>query len=191
VNYLIDTNVISEVQKGDRCDAHVAAWLVRNHLLMSSTAQRKDISDPLVINEFANKVGDKMHLDYIYLLTVADMRATNPNIYNAWKASLLEDLYHATKNALQRGLNNPLVRQERINDNRRAAQELLLKRGWKKEKIETFWTTVGNNYFLRHHPEEICWHVHEIFCALEGGNPRSPTPSRARRAGGEQEHPSR
>ena len=54
-------------------DGKLVAWLVRNHLTMSVTAQRKDISDPDVVYDFARKVGDLVHLDYLYVLTVADI----------------------------------------------------------------------------------------------------------------------
>ena len=64
-------------------DGKLVRWLVENHLLMSMTAQRKDIDDPEVIHEFALVVGDKLHLDYLYALTVCDIRATNPELWNS------------------------------------------------------------------------------------------------------------
>jgi [protein-PII] uridylyltransferase len=74
-------------------DAGVVAWLVRNHLILSTTAQKKDIGDPAVIDEFASIVRDPLHLDYLYVLTVADVRGTNPKLWNSWKATLFSDLY--------------------------------------------------------------------------------------------------
>ena len=68
------------------------------------TAQKKDISDPKVISEFARTVGDQSHLDYLYVLTVADVRGTNPKLWNSWKASLFHEFYERTKRALRRGL---------------------------------------------------------------------------------------
>jgi [protein-PII] uridylyltransferase len=71
---------------------------------MSVTAQRQDISDPDVIRRFASIVGERERLDYLYLLTVADIAGTSPKLWNAWKDRLLADLHGATRFALRRGL---------------------------------------------------------------------------------------
>jgi [protein-PII] uridylyltransferase len=78
-------------------DARMVAWLVRNHLELSITAQKQDIADPEVISAFAHKVGDENHLDYLYVLTCADVRGTNPKLWNSWKASLFHDFYDRVK----------------------------------------------------------------------------------------------
>ena len=83
---------------------------------MSVTAQRQDISDPDVINRFADAVGDREHLDYLYLLTCADIAGTSPKLWNAWKDRLLADLYTATRYALRRGLEHPVHADEIIAD---------------------------------------------------------------------------
>src|SRR6201999_894181 len=80
-------------------DARLVAWLVRNHLELSITAQKQDIADPQVINAFARKVGDENHLDYLYVLTSADVRGTNPKLWNSWKASLFQEFYERVKRA--------------------------------------------------------------------------------------------
>src|SRR3546814_16955084 len=93
---------------------------------MSTTAQRKDLSDPQVIHDFAQIVGDETRLDYLYVLTVADINATNPTLWNSWRASLLRQLYTETKRALKRGLENPLGREEKIrqrSEERRVGKE--------------------------------------------------------------------
>ena len=108
-----------------RYEARLVAWLVSHHLLLSTTAQKKDISDPTVIHEFALTIGDQVHLDYLYLLTVADVRGTNPKLWNSWKANLFEELYKRTKVVMRRGLHNPIDRDELITDHKQQARALL------------------------------------------------------------------
>ena len=78
-------------------DTKLIEWLVENHLLMSVTSQKKDLEDNFVIKEFATKVTSLENLKYLYCLTVADVSATNPNLWNSWNASLLKQLYDRTK----------------------------------------------------------------------------------------------
>jgi [protein-PII] uridylyltransferase len=97
-------------------EARTVAWLVRHHLALSTTAQKQDIGDPDVVIRFATLVSDQAHLDYLYVLTVADVRGTNPKLWNSWKASLFRDLYELTSRALRRGLENPIDREQLIFD---------------------------------------------------------------------------
>ena len=87
----------------DKAETSLIAWLVGNHLEMSETAQKRDISDPRTIVKFAKLVGDVEHLRLLYILTVADIRAVGPNVWNAWKGQLLADLYHNTEAAMRGG----------------------------------------------------------------------------------------
>nr|WP_156780930.1 [protein-PII] uridylyltransferase [Hyphomonas sp. Mor2] len=87
----------------DAAETDLVAWLVGNHLEMSETAQKRDISDPRTIVTFAEKVMDLEHLRLLYILTVADIRAVGPNVWNAWKGQLLGDLYYNTEAALRGG----------------------------------------------------------------------------------------
>jgi [protein-PII] uridylyltransferase len=143
-------------------DAKLVAWLVRHHLVMSTTAQRKDISDPEVINEFARKVGDQVHLDYLYLLTVADIRGTNPVLWNSWKDALLRELYDSTRRALRRGVGNPIDKDEWIAETKSEALALLGRSKIDKDSIIPFWRDLGEEYFLRHRTDEIAWHTQAI-----------------------------
>lgn len=152
-------------------DSNLVAWLVRNHLVMSSTAQRKDITDPEVVHEFAMQMGDKMHLDYLFLLTVSDIRATSPSVWNTWKGSLLRELYSATEAAFRRGLENPMMLSERINDYKRQARERLLNKNIKEEAFAPLWENFGDEYFSRYTPDEISWHTENI---LAHHNPDEP-----------------
>jgi len=140
-------------------DSRIVAWLVRHHLALSMTAQKKDISDPDVINEFAAMVGDEKHLDYLYVLTVADIRGTNPDLWNSWKATLLRDLYDLTTRALRRGVENPIDRDELIKETKTDAAALLVSTGVDDATIESLWGLLPEDYFLRYRTEEIAWHA--------------------------------
>ncbi|HZV62751.1 MAG TPA: [protein-PII] uridylyltransferase [Methylophilaceae bacterium] len=136
-------------------DADLVAWLVRAHLVMSSTAQKSDISDPGVIEAFAKFVGSERRLTALYLLTVADIRGTSPAVWNAWKAKLLENLYVATRRLL-RGENKDvnaelLARQQQAN-------KTLSHYGILEKSYKPLWDTLGRPYFLRHESHEIAWH---------------------------------
>ncbi len=143
-------------------DTHLVCWLVENHLLMSTTAQRKDISDPEVIHDFALKMGNQVRLDYLYVLTIADINATNPNLWNSWRASLLRQLYAETKRALRRGLDNPPNRAEQIADTQRAAMDIMVRNGIDEDDIENLWDQLDEGYFLRHTASDIAWQTEAI-----------------------------
>ena len=143
-------------------DSELVAWLVKNHLLMSMTAQRKDISDPDTISEFARHVGDQTRLDYIYLLTVGDIRGTNPKLWNSWRASLLQELYALTRRALFRGLDNPLDRESLIAHAKRLAKALLEANNISAAQTEQQWSHLEDEYFLRNSAEEIAWQTEAL-----------------------------
>ncbi len=152
-------------------DARLVSWLVRNHLLMSMTAQRKDISDPEVINRFAEQVGDRTRLDYLYLLTVADIRATNPSLWNSWRNSLLMELHNGTKRALRRGLEHPIDNEELVRETQQQARRRLKGKGLHHMTVKSIWRHFTNDYFLRHSAEEIAWHTEAIARTYREGEP--------------------
>ena len=88
---------------------------------MSTTAQRKDIQNPEVIHEFALLVQDQIRLDYLFLLTVADINATNPTLWNSWRATLMRQLYSETKKVLRSGLESYVDRSDYIKENQEHA----------------------------------------------------------------------
>jgi len=143
-------------------DAKLVAWLVEKHLIMSKTAQREDTSDPEVINKFAAKVGDRAHLNYLYLLTVADIQGTNPELWNSWKEALFTDLYNKTHLALRRGLENPINKSERLQETKQKAAALIKQYIQSKIEINKFWELLGDDYFIRYSPDEIAWHTSSI-----------------------------
>jgi [protein-PII] uridylyltransferase len=140
-------------------EARIVAWLVRNHLILSTTAQKKDIGDPDVVNEFASLVRDPLHLDYLYVLTVADVRGTNPKLWNSWKATLFRDLYELTHRALLRGLENPIDREQLILEKKAQARDALREAGIDDERTDEVWKLLNETYFLRHRSDEIAWHT--------------------------------
>ncbi|HUW98377.1 MAG TPA: [protein-PII] uridylyltransferase [Acidiferrobacter sp.] len=142
-------------------DAQLVAWLVRNHLIMSWTAQHTDISDPDIVAGFAQLVGDREHLDNLYLLTVADIRGTSPEVWNAWKGRLLAQLYSDTTRVLRRGFGHPIDLDAHIADLKRDA--LVLSADCASvEAVEQHWQRMDADYFLRHDAESIAWHA----CAI-------------------------
>ena len=143
-------------------DTELIVWLVKNHLLMSHIAQRRDISDPQEILRFAEIMGTQERLDYLYTLTVADIAGTNPELWNAWRSSLMRQLYTETRRALSRGFENPLERDEVIAATKRAAAELLEYRGFLEEELAELWSSRGDDYFLRERAEDIAWHTESI-----------------------------
>jgi [protein-PII] uridylyltransferase len=153
----VDAEAFCLEQGLGRYEARLVAWLVRNHLILSITAQKKDISDPDVIHGFAQRVGDQTHLDYLYVLTVADVRGTNPKLWNAWKARLFEEFYERTKQALRRGLETPVDQEELIRNTQASARAGIS--GLDAGAIDAVWSQWSEAYFLRYAPEEIAWHT--------------------------------
>ena len=167
----VDAAQFCERHKLPAWDSRLVVWLVKNHLVMSTTAQRKDLSDPQVIHEFAQLVGDQTHLDYLYVLTVADINATNPSLWNSWRASLLRQLYTETKRALRRGLENPVDREEQIRQTQAAALDVLVRGGIDQDDAEQLWSQLGDDYFLRHTSSDVAWHTEAILQHPAGKDP--------------------
>ena len=152
-------------------DTRLVAWLVQHHLLMSNVAQRKDINDPAVVRDFASTVGDQIHLDYLFLLTIADIRGTNPRLWTSWKQSLLSELYLLTLRRLRGSGGSSSDRAQRVEETRNEARQLLDSGRFPDHAISLLWSTLGEEYFLRHRPSEIAWHTETILSADEDDLP--------------------
>lgn len=149
-------------------EGKMVAWLTRNHLIMSLTAQKKDISDPDVVQGFAEQMGDMEHLDYLYCLTVADINATNPTLWTNWKASLLRQLYSQAREIIRAGIDRPVDHQMLIEDTKFAAIDILADE-FPTTEIEEVWQELGDDYFLKESADEIVWHTSAIL--RHGDNP--------------------
>nr|WP_175401981.1 bifunctional uridylyltransferase/uridylyl-removing protein GlnD [Veronia pacifica] len=151
-----------------RPESKLVSWLVENHLLMSITAQRRDIYDPDVITEFAKTVRDEERLEFLVCLTVADICATNPELWNSWKRTLLSELFYATQKALRRGLENPPDIRERIRHNQHLAAAILRKKDHSQNAINSLWQGFKADYFLRSTHKQIAWHSHHLLHHNDG-----------------------
>ncbi|WP_390623812.1 bifunctional uridylyltransferase/uridylyl-removing protein GlnD [Vibrio gallicus] len=164
-----------------KAEAKLVAWLVKNHLMMSVTAQKRDIQDPEVITEFAKKVRNEEYLEFLVCLTVADICATNPEFWNSWKRSLLSELFYSTQRALRRGLEHPADARERIRHNQQQASLILQARGFDKKEVDLLWQRFKADYFLRHTHQQLVWHTEGILQKHQQGETlilASPTTTR-------------
>ncbi|CAE6896351.1 GlnD hydrolyzes PII-UMP to PII and UMP (deuridylylation). Thus [Vibrio sp. B1REV9] len=188
-----DHSVIGEGEAYDFCiehglskpEAKLVSWLVRHHLIMSVTAQRRDIYDPDVITEFAKQVRDEERLEFLVCLTVADICATNPELWNSWKRTLLAELFYSTQRALRRGLENPVDVRERIRHNQQMASALLRKEGFSARQIEVLWQRFKADYFLRHTHKQIAWHCENLLRMEDPSKPLVLISKKATRGGTE------
>lgn len=156
-----DVEVFAKQHDLPERDKNLIAWLVEHHLLMSVVAQRRDIYDPEVIQEFASTVRTKENLKHLYALTLADIRATNSNLWNEWKSSLLRELYLMTRKALENGLENTVDLQSREDDHKQQAMAKLLE-NYEESAIKKVWESFPKDYFVRFKPDQIVWHTHIV-----------------------------
>lgn len=143
-------------------DTDLVCWLVENHLLMSQTSQKQDIADAEVIHQFATTVADSVRLSYLYVLTVADMRATNPSLWNYWKENLLNELYNSTNRLYRFGMVSEYLQSHRLSARKKEAYETLVDTGIDPEKIESYWARLPDEYFLRHAVDDIVWQTRTL-----------------------------
>jgi [protein-PII] uridylyltransferase len=137
--------------------AQRVAWLVEQHLVMSQTAQRRDITDPETLRGFCELVGNQARLDYLYLVTIADIAATSPKLWNNWKGSLLWELYTMTSRALSEGSTNLFDREHHIQQARFEVREHLLEAGFEAGAIDALWESLPQDVFLSFSMEQLEW----------------------------------
>lgn len=147
-------------------DTKLVAWLVRHHLEFSSVAQRKDLSDPNVILEFARLVGDQNRLNYLYLLTVADVCSTSDDVWNDWKNALFLELFNETSNALDKALEIPKDKTKKALLHQEKAREILAKNALNASDYQALWNGFKKTeFFNRQTPFEISRITQQLYQA--------------------------
>lgn len=144
---------------------HVA-WLVGHHLIMSDVAQRRDIGDPATVANFAKAVGTLERLRMLLVLTVADIRAVGPGIWNDWKAQLLRDLYKLTEAALRGGRTDETFLRRQLAAQAEEARAKILS----DPHLAEWFSSVEDAYWLGFDESQHAWHAGEISEALRDGS---------------------
>jgi [protein-PII] uridylyltransferase len=132
-------------------------FLVRHHLTMHHLATRRDIHDPRLVADFAKTVGTQSNLDHLYVLTFADLKATNPKLWNNWQDSLLIELYEATREVFERGEMVETDETERAARVRARLREPVDDGG--REKLESFLDEMPDRYFVSTPEADIRRHL--------------------------------
>lgn len=122
-------------------DRALLTWLVAHHLDHSLTAQKKDLTDPDTIAAYAATIPSADHLDHLYLLTLADISATNPSLWNTWRASLLYDLYQQTRHQLEHHQDSLHAREHRAREQAKAQLAS------DAQTLEHLWAQLPEAYF--------------------------------------------
>ncbi|MDO4442195.1 MAG: [protein-PII] uridylyltransferase [Moraxella sp.] len=155
----VDVYEFAKTHGLDDEDTEFVAWLVREHLTMSLTAQKQDIFDPQIIKTFAEFTGTIAHLNHLYVLTVADMNATNSQLWNSWRASLLKQLYISTHRVLSVGID--AANKDTIIANRKTKAKTLMT-DIAAHQIDELWAEFGDEFFLKQKHHDIAWQTKEI-----------------------------
>ncbi|HKJ25783.1 MAG TPA: HD domain-containing protein, partial [Myxococcota bacterium] len=138
-------------------------YIVKYHLFMSHVAQRRDLSDPKLIVEFARQAGDRENLRNLYLATFADIRASSPKAWTEWKGFLLRELFERTSEYLEAGGQDPRRAfeqiQSRVEVRRDAARKELRAGGIADARIDEFFDVMPQRYFVSHTPRQIARHA--------------------------------
>jgi len=143
-------------------DRELVCWLVENHLLMSMTAQRRDISDPAVVAEFAHAVGTMRRLEHLFVLTVADIAATRPKLWNSWKDSLLRELFVATEEHFRAGPDEVHDKAELASQLSGEAEALLAERGLGGEAARALLARLPTEAVVRLDADQLAWSAEQV-----------------------------
>ena len=134
-------------------DANLISWIVKKHLIMSSISQKKDISEPETLDEFIKHVDQSEKLDYLYLLTINDIRATNPALWNGWKHQLLKDLYILTRSKINK---EPLKASSEISKDRKKNVLKDFNKNDRKD-LKHYFSKLNDSYFNKNLSNSLKW----------------------------------
>jgi [protein-PII] uridylyltransferase len=150
-------------------EVDLVGWLVRHHLVMSDFAQKRDISDPRTVAQFAEIVGTVERLRLLLVLTVSDIRAVGPTVWNDWKGQLLRDLYRLTEAALHGGRSDEEGVRAHLAEIAGAAKEQLLGDvGESRAVLDAWLGALEDGYWINHDAEARVWHAREVTAARAG-----------------------
>lgn len=138
-------------------DTELLVFLVRNHLILSDTAQRRDINDEKLIYEFSKLIKRRENLKMLYILTVADLRAVSSTVWTEWKGGLINELYKRSEEALEQGLDMARLTTEKYHNAKEEIKRLLKDR-IDLSIIEEFLDGFKSRYFTTYSPQEIVEH---------------------------------
>ncbi len=146
-------------------EVDLVGWLVRHHLVMSDFAQKRDIGDPRTVAQFAEIVGTVERLRLLLVLTVADIRAVGPGVWNDWKGQLLRDLYRLTEAALHGGRSDEGAVREHLAELAQAAKQELSQSIGGDAAVLSWFDALEDGYWLNHDAEALHWHAREVMAA--------------------------
>ncbi|HVU31042.1 MAG TPA: [protein-PII] uridylyltransferase, partial [Sphingomicrobium sp.] len=136
----------------DPAETETVSWLVRYHLLLSSTAFKRDLADPKTIEDFARQVQSPERLRLLLILTVVDIRAVGPGIWNEWKRTLLRTLFEAAEERLRLG-HKQHGRSAIVEARQKELAEAL---GWKSSAVKAHAKRLSDSYWVA---EPLAWQV--------------------------------
>lgn len=151
-----DAHQFAQEHHLNHSETTLLCWLVEHHLLLSQVAQKEDLHNPQVIERFCETVDTPHKLIALYLLTVCDIRATNPALWTHWKAGLFQHLFQAALAYLQGKSKDPSVL---VGRRRQWAKDSLCAQQIDEKAQNRLWKMLGDAYFVRHDSEEICRHL--------------------------------
>jgi [protein-PII] uridylyltransferase len=150
-------------------EVDLVGWLVRHHLLMSDVAQKRDIGDPRTVATFAETVGTVERLRLLLVLTVADIRAVGPGVWNGWKGQLLRDLYRLTEATFHGGRTDELGVRERLADQAFGIRTELVEALKPPPRLVRWLDSLDDAYWLSFDRDALCWHIEAASAFLAAG----------------------